>query len=435
MLFLNIVTEFVNAFLNVFLAYWLFESFWQRKYQKRIILLLIPLISALYTLPLLFCKGSLLHYLSIFALTLVLSCLYQEKFLNRLFATALFFVITAAVEMIVAFLMSWMFRTSLSAIKDGVLFITGMLSSKFLSFVLIVLLRIKRRSPLFQIIKANSFSIFIFPLATFAIILLQHGIFIYHPAQPPAVSVIVLICYSLLIVANVLVFEFIDSLYKNTLYESKIRAADDIISKQIKQYETVLEHHSEVVQIRHDQKNFFIGILAELKAGNIDPAINKIEAKYALLSNTPEQAGSIIHTLVAIKNETAAKNNVFIDFEHRSLEQLVISAIDLAVILGNALDNAIEAAANVSDCTKRTINLLVAIKNKSVVIKIKNPVDREIDVNNLRTTKENPSMHGFGIISMKQLAEKYDGDVTFHCSNMEFTTSIILSNLGSKFDE
>ena len=150
------------------------------------------------------------------------------------------------------------------------------------------------------------------------------------------------------------------------------------------------------------------------------------------MTNKPND---IISTLVAIKNDIAATQNVHIEYEHRSQEQIAIPAIDLAVILGNALDNAIEATANISDHTARTIHLVATIKNKSIVVTIRNPVDKKLDVENLRSTKEETSLHGYGIISMKQIAEKYDGDVTFQCSDKEFTTSVVLSNFCQQRDE
>lgn len=428
MLFFSAIQEFINTFLHFFLAYWLFDCFWSKKYQPCITVVMLVLTGFLCTPFFLCCKGSPLQLVALFAFTVVISWLFQTKLINKLLCTAIFFVLNAAIEMMVAFFMSSLFHVELITIKEGVLYITGMLFSKFVTFLLIFLIRLKRRSSLFQIIRKNNFSVFAFPLATLVIILLQHGIFIYYPVQNTFVSIAVLVCYSVLIVANILIFEFIDTLYKNTMYETKITAANELIAKQIHQYETVLEHHSEIVKMRHDQKNFCIGVLAELKAGNVESVTKKLEEEYANLNSMMEKPNDIVHTLVAIKNEIAVAHGICIDFEYRDLGQLVIPAIDLAVILGNALDNAIEATANVSDHTRRTIHFLTAVKNKSIVITIKNPVDKKLDVENLRTTKEKSAMHGYGIISMKQIAEKYNGEVTFLCSDTEFTTSIFLSN-------
>lgn len=435
MLFFSAIQEFANAFLHFFLAYWMFDCFWSKKYQtyKNTFFLIA---ASLVCMPFfLLIKGSSAQYLVLFLLTFFISFMFEAKLLSSFLCTALFFAIGSTLEMVVAFTMSWVFRVELALIKEGMLFVTGMLFSKFVLFILIILLRLKRKAAMLQIVRKSGYAVFVFPLATFAIILLQHGIFVYFPISNPVVSASVLICYTLLIVANILVFEYIDALYKNTLYETKITAANDLIAQQVCQYEAVLDHHSEVSKMRHDQKNFCIGILSELKAGNIESVVNRIEAENAFLSKMTNKPNDIISTLVAIKNDIAATQNVHIEYEHRSQEQIAIPAIDLAVILGNALDNAIEATANISDHTARTIHLVATIKNKSIVVTIRNPVDKKLDVENLRSTKEETPLHGYGIISMKQIAEKYDGDVTFQCSDKEFTTSVVLSNFCQQRDE
>lgn len=428
MLFLDIVTEFINVFLNLFLAYWMFDCFWNRKYQTHKNVLWLIAASCICMPFFLFFKGSFLQYLVLLVMTFSVAFLYEAKPLSGFFGAVLFSAFGAIIEMIVAFAMSLIFHVELASIKEGILFVTGMLFSKFVLFAVIIFLRFKRKAAMLQMVRKNGYTVLLFPLATLSIILLQHGIFVYYPIDGVAVVAFVLVCYTLLIIANVLVFEFIDALYKNTLYEAKISAANELIAHQVNQYEAMIEHHSEVAKMRHDQKNFCIGILSELKAGNIEAVVNRIEAENEFLNKATNKPNDLIRTLVSIKNEAATAQNVHIEFEYRSQEQILIPAIDLAVILGNALDNAIEATANLSDHTLRRIYLVATIKNKSIVITIKNPVEKMIDVENLRSTKEEAAIHGYGIISMRQIAEKYDGEVTFLCSDTVFTTSVVLRN-------
>ncbi|MGM9642037.1 MAG: GHKL domain-containing protein [Eubacteriales bacterium] len=63
-----------------------------------------------------------------------------------------------------------------------------------------------------------------------------------------------------------------------------------------------------------------------------------------------------------------------------------------------------------------------------IVIIIKNNVVANVDINNLHTTKRERGKHGFGIASIKQLVEKYEGDVAFTCENLIFETRIMLRN-------
>ena len=132
--------------------------------------------------------------------------------------------------------------------------------------------------------------------------------------------------------------------------------------------------------------------------------------------------------MVDIKKQTALDLGIEIDFEYREPQKLLIPSVDMSIILGNAIDNAIEATHKLSDTSKKRIRLFVALKNDTVIITIKNPTISEIDPNNLTTEKEERENHGFGIISMKQIAAKYNGEVLFSYNNGVFVTSIIMRN-------
>ena len=90
-------------------------------------------------------------------------------------------------------------------------------------------------------------------------------------------------------------------------------------------------------------------------------------------------------------------------------------------------DNAIEASSACGGAC-REIRLLVALKNKTIVIQMKNPVTESVNVERLATNKKEPIYHGFGVISMRQLAAKYGGEVVFSCEKGIFTTSIVINN-------
>lgn len=66
------------------------------------------------------------------------------------------------------------------------------------------------------------------------------------------------------------------------------------------------------------------------------------------------------------------------------------------------------------------------MKGEQILIIITNGVKKNKDVNNL--SSEKIGMHGYGIINMKSIAEKYGGTVTFDCENCVFTTFITLNN-------
>ena len=102
------------------------------------------------------------------------------------------------------------------------------------------------------------------------------------------------------------------------------------------------------------------------------------------------------------------------------------SSTDLSVLIGNALDNAIECAKKVEG--KKIIDLSISINGGQLIFAITNPIDKKIDVNKLKTTKNDSINHGYGIFSMKRIAEKYNGDVVFFSTEDTFKTIIYLKN-------
>jgi sensor histidine kinase regulating citrate/malate metabolism len=83
----------------------------------------------------------------------------------------------------------------------------------------------------------------------------------------------------------------------------------------------------------------------------------------------------------------------------------------LCAILGNLLDNALEASIKIPDYRLRTIQLKIRRINQMLVIKVENHFT-EIPVKEngyLKTLKAGNRLHGWGLKSAQAAAEKYDG--------------------------
>ena len=90
-----------------------------------------------------------------------------------------------------------------------------------------------------------------------------------------------------------------------------------------------------------------------------------------------------------------------------------MDAVDLSVLLANFFDNAIEAEKKLKG-EKEIIFDMRAYKGY-LIITIKNLVEKKVlDENGLlQTTKEDKQKHGFGMSSMKEIVEKYEGYLSF----------------------
>ena len=221
--------------------------------------------------------------------------------------------------------------------------------------------------------------------------------------------------------------QFVDYLYKNTINESKITAANEIIENQMMQYKSMLEHNSYVAKMQHDNKHLFLGLLSEMKNGNYDAVMKGLSDACQVCERELSSNNSIIDAVVNVKKKSAESRGIQLVSDIRNTDGIVISPMDIAIVLGNALDNAIEACENLGSEASRFLRLFIILKGNNLMISIKNPVSENVDVNNLASTKSG-DLHGFGIISMKQIADKYDGEVFFECEDKIFTTTIYMVN-------
>ena len=106
-------------------------------------------------------------------------------------------------------------------------------------------------------------------------------------------------------------------------------------------------------------------------------------------------------------------------------EKLNIEAIDLCVIFGNALDNAIEACEKFTD-VRRYISLSAVYDEQQLICKIVNSAIKPNDT--LNTTKPDKNNHGFGIENIKQALSKYNHVMKIDQSNGEFVLSFVIFN-------
>lgn len=104
-----------------------------------------------------------------------------------------------------------------------------------------------------------------------------------------------------------------------------------------------------------------------------------------------------------------------------------IEPLDICTILGNALDNAIEASEGIPDPAKRIITLNVLSKNNFLSVSVCNffqTIPSQIN-GKLQTTKKDSFSHGYGMQNMQHTAEKYGGHLSYRIKEDLFTLDFL----------
>lgn len=107
------------------------------------------------------------------------------------------------------------------------------------------------------------------------------------------------------------------------------------------------------------------------------------------------------------------------------IQQIEIPEDDLMIILGNLLDNAMEAA---EKCENKYIKLKSRNINNMLLLKIENNSTQLPQVKNgvFISNKKNKNEHGFGIESVKRIVDEHEGEIHFQYSENYFQVEILI---------
>lgn len=196
-------------------------------------------------------------------------------------------------------------------------------------------------------------------------------------------------------------------------------------------YEQVEQHQQEIRKIRHDMKNQIAGIYGYLETGELEEGKREIRSILKQLEKAEQKlftANAVVNGILNMKYAEIEAKEIHAKFDVKLPEKLGIFGTDLGILFGNILDNAIEACMS---CEKeKWIDLFVIYQNKGVVICCKNSCSET--VSDLHTRKADKQNHGLGLSSVKQIAEKYNGDVRWESEKASFTLNINLWETGEK---
>ena len=199
---------------------------------------------------------------------------------------------------------------------------------------------------------------------------------------------------------------------------------------------TAVSHAYQVnARLFHDLHNH-IGVLRQLltheKYGEAILYLDELQAPVENLTATVWTGDETVDCLINSKAASAESSGIRFQVQVEFPRRTNIRSVDLCAILGNLLDNAIEAARQVPDPAGRTVTLTIRRIHQMLVIKVENsfasaPVRENGE---LKTTKTEGGLHGWGLKSAQTAAEKYDGMVQAGVSGEVFRAVATLSYQG-----
>ncbi len=219
-----------------------------------------------------------------------------------------------------------------------------------------------------------------------------------------------------LILINIICF-FMMSILSNShkaAEELSVLKQQDEMRKQYA--ENVKYRYDEIRQIRHDMKQSYTVNETLLSENRTSDAMEYIRAGKSAITKTEvlvDVGNDFVNSILNSKL-TAAKQ-LGIEVICSSVKDISgIEAVDLCTLLGNLLDNAIEAA---EQCLpeNRLIEVKITSFDGKLIIQVANSIKHSVLNGNkeLKSTKSDLSEHGFGVKSIRLIVKKYQGSVKY----------------------
>lgn len=208
--------------------------------------------------------------------------------------------------------------------------------------------------------------------------------------------------------------------------DSDINQMKYVIAKSEEQYKISKETIENINIKCHDMKhriNMIVG-------NNLDKeTIDELNESIYVYDSLVDTGNKIIDVILAEKSLICESNHITFTKMVDGKALLSFTTGDIFCLLGNILDNAIEASLKIKDVSKRYINLVIKKEHENIInIECFNYYEDKIEFekNFPKTHKKDSINHGFGVKSIENIAKKYGGKMNINIDNNIFDIHIVL---------
>ncbi len=186
---------------------------------------------------------------------------------------------------------------------------------------------------------------------------------------------------------------------------------------------------------RHELNNYLsilYGLICLEDFDKVKEYISKINDRLSGMNSIIETNNPIITAIISIQKNKAFNEGIEMDLDIDELpEELPFDSLDLSIIIGNLLNNAMEACLSLGKDRVRKIQFYMWIEKEKLTIHIKNTKSnlRKLDVKEILgrfTTKEDKEKHGFGLSNVDFIVNQYNGILNLEDLGDEFVVDVTL---------
>ncbi len=425
----HVLVDIVFSFLYLYSIHLFFcITLIYKKSKRKYIMLTSIIYFIVATLVHLFINNGVLNFIISIIIIFVLSLSYEEKLVSKLIYTSIFIIFMSLSELVVVNTYSLFMNTTAEEVLKNFnvsLFLYAV--SKFLPFIILKIYNITHSRELKRIRSDVStlllVQLFFIPIMSITILGVASNLTIYNEQY---ISITLTIS---IIIINIIFLNIYEKV--NVLAEEKVEniILNNQIDYYLSLYESLKAERNDTLRLRHNIKNDIINIRTLLSENKIDETLSELEKILGYKSTINEIFSGIpiIDAVINYKMQIAKKYDIKIKTGILLDKEIYFNNSDISNILGNALDNAIEACRKNVDENNKSIDLSIYKKQNNIYICISNPYEEEITLkDNFPMSSKRDNEYGIGLKTIEKIVNSKNNIMEIDIKDNVFSLEIIL---------
>lgn len=209
---------------------------------------------------------------------------------------------------------------------------------------------------------------------------------------------------------------------------AEVRAIDEMLRRQHEQY-LQSKRNIEVVNRKYHDLRHQIGVIrAEADPSRRASYLDDLEASISGYAAKVDSGNTVLDVILTTTSTDCAERGISLTSVVDGSLLDFMSAMDVAAVFGNALENAIDGVMAVPDPEQRLIKVAVYARDGFVLATFENWFTGELrtEAGDIVTRRPDRTRHGYGLKSIRHTAEKYGGSMTVNVEDRWFVLRVLL---------
>ena len=222
-----------------------------------------------------------------------------------------------------------------------------------------------------------------------------------------------------------LVMQF--GLFSESTLEWKYRMVEELLQAEQKHQRQVSENTEIINRKCHDLKHQVAALRQMSDGPEKQKYLQEIENAAMIYDSTMKTGCETLDLLLMEKLLFCREHGIKLSCLADGKLISKMDTMDIYSLFGNALENAIESVIQEPEEDCRIISFRISNSGNFVIVHSENYVSHKVEIQNglPLTTKADQQYHGFGILSIRRITEKYNGTMSIRVDNNQFQLNLL----------